>query len=197
MTSESNVSGGKKVIQSREPNPLHLGLAMVAMAVMWATWGVYVVHESLPFNAVNLPLADALNTRVWFPEAWGFFTRDPRESRVLVRMERRGRWVPASLGPQARLSNAFGLRRRARAQGVEIGLLLEEVPDSAWVHCTGLPEECLERTKNWYAVGDISPRPTLCGRIGFVLQPPVPWAWARSGERITMPSQVLKAEVSC
>jgi len=174
-----------------------LGTFAVGLAAFWAVLALYVVHAALPYNPLQLPYAHALRTQVWAPEGWAFFTRDPREPRpYLYRLEGR-EWASASLGPHARPSNAFGMNRRARAQGVELGLLLENVSVRSWEKCETEPMGCLGRAPAAARVANGSPRPSLCGTIGVVRQPPVPWAWARAPKPVVMPSNVIRLEVSC
>ena len=175
-----------------------LGTLTVALALGWSIVIAYAVHAGMPFNPVTLPAEDRMATRTILPEGWGFFTRDPREERILpFHKSEGGDWVSASLAPHARPSNGFGLDRMSRAQGIELGLLLENLAESAWSPCSERPAACLEKTSALTPLKNESPRPTLCGHVGLALQKPVPWAWASSRNRIVMPSRVLRLEVSC
>ncbi|HEX2204498.1 MAG TPA: SdpA family antimicrobial peptide system protein [Longimicrobium sp.] len=177
----------------RELGGFALGLAGIWMVVL-----LYVVHAALPYNPLRLPYAHALRTTVWAPEGWAFFTKSPREPRpALYRLESGG-WADVSLGPHAKPSNAFGMNRRARAQGVELGLVLEGVSPKRWSECTGEPRDCLSAASAAARVANRSPgRRTLCGTLGVVRQKPVPWAWARAEKPIVMPSTVIRLEVAC
>jgi antimicrobial peptide system SdpA family protein len=87
--------------------------------------------------------------------------------------------------------------RRSKLSGVEIGLLLSSLAEPNWQTCRGSPEGCLEGAPARGSIENALPSPTLCGEVGIVAQPPVPWAWSRSSGRTVMPSQVLRLEVVC
>jgi len=175
-----------------------LGLLMMGLTVCWCIVLFYVIHPALPFNALKLPAESHVNVSVWAPEGWRFFTRNPREDQtVLYRREGNGAWASASLGPNMRASNFFGFGRRARAQGIELGLLIYSQPKTIWASCEEEPDRCLERTTDAVAVRNRSPAPTLCGSVGVVMQNVVPWGWAISGEKFTMPSKVARFDVQC
>lgn len=181
----------------RQTSLRRLGVFAVGIAGLWAVLALYVVHAALPYNPLRLPYAHALRTQVWAPEGWAFFTRNPREPRPFLYRLDGATWASASLGPHARASNAFGMNRRARAQGVELGLLLEGVPSRSWKRCEEAPLGCLDAAPAAARVANRSPRPSLCGTIGVVRQAPVPWAWARAPKPVVMPSNVIRLEVSC
>jgi antimicrobial peptide system SdpA family protein len=139
-----------------------------------------------------------LYTQFFLPEGWAFFTRNPREDRYIVyRLATGGSWIDTNLGPHNRPRNAFGLNRKSRAQGVEIGLLLVSIHDDEWLACRKSPAICLATTPVSKDFKDISPIPTLCGEIGVVMQPPVPWAWSSLPRPVTMPSKVVRVRVHC
>jgi antimicrobial peptide system SdpA family protein len=129
---------------------------------------------------------------------WRFFTRNPREDQTLIYRRREdGSWASALMGPNFRASNYFGFGRRARAQGIELGLLIYNQPKRIWKACDQQPEACLENVPATTTLKNRSPDPTLCGTIGVVMQNVVPWGWAISAERFTMPSKVAKFQVRC
>jgi len=173
----------------------HGALALVLFAGS-ALLVVYAIHGSMPTNPIKLPYEADAHTSLWAPEGWKFFTRDPQEDRAdaLVRAVG-GVWEAGLHGPNARADHAFGLDRGGRAQGVELGLLLQSVAKDAFEECEDAPTRCLDAHETRLHLVNRSPRPTLCGDVGFVLQRPVPWAWSRS--RPIMPSRVARVEVSC
>lgn len=174
-----------------------LGLFTAALAAGWIALFAYGATLALPFNPVRLPGVAQLQTRIWFPQGWGFFTRDPREEDIIVHVrDAAGTWQPAGLGPNSRPRYLLGLDRAARAQGVELGLLMAELPTKAWQPCAREDAgTCLEALPVAATVTNPTPRPSLCGAVGVVLRPPVPWAWARS--RRWMPARAARLEVQC
>jgi hypothetical protein len=74
--------------------------------------------------------------------------------------------------------------------------LTGRLDDDDWQECQERAVDCLERAPT-LAVHNVSPVPSLCGPIGLVRQPPVPWAWSGADREITMLSKVVRLEASC
>jgi antimicrobial peptide system SdpA family protein len=177
-----------------------LGACALAIALIASIAVVYVFHGGMKKNALRLPFERGVNAVLWAPEGWRFFTRDAREERTSMYVRRSDGWQSAALSPNARAENAFGLDRRGRAQGVELGLLTEGIPATAWQRCEGSdPLACLERAEapGRVRLRNVSPYPSLCGEVGLVSQKPIPWAWASQGLHPTMPIAIVRLEVSC
>lgn len=172
--------------------------AFVLLVVLSAVIGSYAVHSQMPTNALELPGEGQLRPalRVLLPQGWAFFTRSPREERYYTYRKEVDGWSVASLGPHSEAGNLFGLDRRSRAQGVELGLLHGVIPGGAWHKCAEHPLRCLDGVTP-ISVSNRSPAPTLCGEIGIALQEPVPWAWSSARAELTMPSRVVRLEISC
>lgn len=180
--------------------PRILSAALLGLAALWSTFGLYVVHAQLPTNALDLPFESELKTamRVLVPEGWAFFTRNPREERFLpFRRRPDGTWSYAHAGPHAEARNAFGLNRASRAQGVEVGLLQGSIPAAAWQACDDAIVSCLEQSTTVLELTNQSPNPTLCGAVALALQEPLPWAWAAAAAEETMPSKIVRLDLKC
>jgi antimicrobial peptide system SdpA family protein len=185
---------------SAAPGSRRLGLLALGLILGWSTVAAYALHPALPYNPIKLPLADRFDVRLVLPEGWAFFTRSPREDRMMPFLRGAdGQWAGASRTPNFQPQNFFGIDRAARAQGVEMGLLLEASRSTARQPCEEEPAVCLARAPVALTLRNGSPRPTLCGPVGFVFQKAVPWAWSRSNQdkKIIMPSQVLRMDVEC
>jgi len=179
----------------KEANRTALGLLALVLAPAWGLLFVYALHGAMSFNPIQL--VGERELRVFMPQGWAFFTRDAREEDLLPFARRRGAWASASIGPHARRSNLFGLSRTGRAQGIEAGLLLKEIPETAWSPCRAAPADCFENLPSAGPFRNISPRPTLCGDLGLALQKPIPWAWSASRRKPLIPSRVVRLSVSC
>ena len=173
-----------------------LGALAVTLAAAAASLVATTVHGSMPYNALTVPGERELQTMAWAPESWRFFTRDPQEENVLPFVLEIGGFQPAT---PRRISSSyvFGIDRAGRTHSMEVAMLVEGFPKSSFHACDDAPAECLARTTRIIRTRNRTPSPTLCGAVGVVLQKPVPWAWARSGKTITMPSRVVRLEVSC
>lgn len=191
--------------ESTPPSPQtspsrRLGLLALGLILGWTTLTVYALHAALPFNPIELPFEKHFNIKLLLPEGWAFFTRDPRDDRMLpYQRTPEGQWAWASDTPNFQWKNAFGINRAARAQGVELGLLMKDAATLPKVECKESPTACLERAPVAQTLRNTSPRPTYCGQVGLVFQRAVPWAWSRTnqGKPITMPSKVLRLDVEC
>jgi antimicrobial peptide system SdpA family protein len=174
-----------------------IGAVTLLLGAFLATLAVYAVHGSMPTNALPLPGEKAVQTIAWLPEGWKFFTRDPQEPQAFPFVRENGIWHQAwSTGGSPQY--AFGLDRRGRAQGVEIGLLLGGAPRSLFESCKEADlSGCLQSAATQASVDNIIPNPTLCGDVAIVEQKPMPWAWASEGSKAVMPRQILRIFVRC
>jgi antimicrobial peptide system SdpA family protein len=175
-----------------------IGIWVVVVTVIFGVPALYSIHAALPPNVVSLPLEELIDARRWAPQGWGFFTRSPREPQVLpFARDPAETWRFAGLPPHVQVAWAFGLNRRSRAQGVEIGLLLGTLPQKVWKSCDAEPVVCVTHAVDAVKITNESPSPTLCGRVALVRQEPLPWAWAADGADEVMPSEIVLLDVSC
>jgi antimicrobial peptide system SdpA family protein len=174
-----------------------LGAFGTVLALAWVVLIAYCIQPVLPYNSVRLPGGRSLNALLLAPQGWGFFTRSPREERQFVFGRGPDGWRPLLRVPHARLANTLGLNRKSRAQGVEMGLLLQEAPTNGWQACEDAVAACLNRLPRGQAARNVSPNPTLCGTVAVVLQEPVPWAWLPSSPPVQMPSRMIALEAEC
>jgi antimicrobial peptide system SdpA family protein len=137
---------------------------------------------------------------VWltvFPQGWNFFTRDARESRLLLFRLEKGVWTRIDM-PHGSVKALLGILRSPRSQGVELGAILSKSARTKWMKCTDSPHVCLERKPTVFkTIKNPSTAPLLCGTLGIVSQPPVPWAWSGHRDAVVMPSEILTLEVKC
>lgn len=190
-------NNGEPMAKLRNTSPAFLGLFALLLVVGWTILAFTAIHGTLPYNPLRAPLAQSIKVSIWAPEGWAFFTRSPQVMRTSVFEEENGKWVSASLGPQARPSNFFGMNRTSRAQGVELGLLTADLQPGNWRSCDQDPIVCLAGAPIVGTFKNRSPHPTYCGKVGIVRQRPVPWAWQQSADKIIMPSHVVVLREEC
>lgn len=175
-----------------------MGALSAVLGVGLAILSVYAYHSAMSFNPVRLPFERLVGIEGWLPQGWAFFTRDPREERLLVyRRQGSSGWQPAWLTPHGRPQNAFGLDRASRAQGVELGQLYEKIRPASYETCEGPLAVCLERSKPVARLRNRMPRKTLCGELAIVKQKPLPWAWSAWETSSHMPILTARLEVRC
>lgn len=155
----------------------------------------YAIHAVLPANPVKLPYESKVSMIKWFPQGWGFFSKNPREDQFFAYNLKSGDSVFTF--PNNRAENLFGLRRYGRTQGIEYGRIYAKLPVTAWEKCEENSKYCINSLKSSITVENDIPRPTLCGKVGIVNKGIVPWAWSKNSRRIEMPSKVMKVNIIC
>jgi len=172
-----------------------LGRATVVAGAIAAVLALWAVHAAMPPNAIQLPLESSRAFQTLIPEGWAFFTADP--TAVYPQAYDLGpdnHWVSTG-GSLAVPGDMFGLDRGKRAQGTEMALLLQGLPQADWHDCSVAPVTCLSAVPVAAHVVNTSTLQNLCGEVGLVEQQMLPWAWRGTGT--VMPSQVLRIEVRC
>jgi len=183
--------------KSRNVELRTLGATALGLAITASCLIVYAIHGSLPHNPIALPLEKELSMRAWAPEGWKFFTRNPKEERPVLFVQRDGQWQRAETGPASRPHYLFGLNRAGRVQGLELGLILEHIPRGAWHNCDKTPLDCISTSATAITVTNRSPRSTLCGSVGLAMQKPIPWSWIGLPRPVVMPSRIVRLKVKC
>jgi antimicrobial peptide system SdpA family protein len=182
--------------KKRTASPTSVGAVAIASCLIWAVLAAYSFHAALPSNPVALPGESRVNMRVWAPQWWQFFSRDPRLPRA------RGyvlgadqHWAPLGPGARSQWQNLFGWQRESEALARELEVFASKARQSDFAACKALPETCLSRMAQPRSTLDKLPRGRVCGHIGIALLVPRPWAWRRAA--VTMKSRVARLEVSC
>ncbi|MCS1352296.1 SdpA family antimicrobial peptide system protein [Mechercharimyces sp. CAU 1602] len=154
------------------------------------------IHSALPTNAVApLPLEESLAVNRSVPQGWGFYSKDPKESTFHVIDIETG--VTAAAWPNNRPINYFGLKRYGRSQGIEAGVIRQQIDESAWQECEEEMFECMRAAEIAQEIENPLSSPTICGEVGYGYQEPVPWAWSKSREQIEMPSRIARVKITC
>ncbi|WP_310549843.1 SdpA family antimicrobial peptide system protein [Paenibacillus glufosinatiresistens] len=131
-----------------------------------------------------------------FPQGWGFFSKAPQDEVMKIYNTD---LHSATDWPNNSMNNLFGINRKGRTQGIELGLLYTQVAAQPWKSCNEKMGQCLKRDEKSAAVKleNITPKPNLCGDYFIVSQKPVPWAWADLIQPEDMPSKYIKVHVLC
>jgi antimicrobial peptide system SdpA family protein len=128
------------------------------------------------------------------PEGWAFFTRNPREPRIeAFAINAAGDWQPVNW-QNAALD--LGFSRRGRVLHLALSWAVTQVPIASWHPCQEHPVRCgsrIERTRVPLDLSTPATRYLPRGRdLILYVAPPVPWAWSRSKEAVTMPGRVVR-----
>ena len=150
------------------------------------------LQNQLPDNPLQAFKSDTI-LKI-FPQGWTFFSKSPRDQVTLI-LNQEGQ--SAVSWPNNSISNLFGISRDGRSQGIEMGLLSTQIPESNWLECKGDTTTCLSKNLETSHVDNPTPNPTLCGTYYMVNRQPVPWAWADLISKSEMPSKIAKVESTC
>ncbi|GGA91145.1 SdpA family antimicrobial peptide system protein [Ornithinibacillus halotolerans] len=166
---------------------------LIVYFIAFLTFFYVSIAPVLPPSPIKIPDAVSAKVMEYFPQGWGFFSKDPRESYFYVidleSEELGAHW------PNMTLKNWAGLKRFGRSQGIEMGRIFAQVGDQAMTECELTPVECLKNEENVIHVTNDSPSPTIKGDIGIVVQESVPWAWAKKVDKEDMPSKIVRLNV--
>lgn len=151
----------------------------------------------LPTNPMS-PSVDEQNLfKTIYPQGWGFFSKNPREEMINVyEMES---FKQAVSWPNNNIKNFFGLYRFGRAQGIELGYLIDQIPPSIkWITCNEALSTCFGKISTKLKLNNDFSYATLCGSLGLTKETVLPWAWGKPGEsNISKETKVLRVEVEC
>ncbi len=161
-----------------------------------------VAFGSLPFKLYLGPTTANVSdiTVNLVPQAWGFFTKDPREPVLVPYTESGGEWVPASRGANASPEHTFGWDRSGRLTEYDIQLVLGGALEDDWHECaTGAAvSECVEealRAEGTTSVTVEADAAQLCGRVAIAREELIPMSFSR---QVYEPArEVMVRDVTC
>jgi len=166
------------------------------LVLAWLAIVVVIVLGVLPQSAILTTYHFRKTLVAAVPEGYGFFTRDPQETRVLIyRWD--GRKVTPANEADYRGFGFAGLSRKSSTRGLEMKVAMTAVPKDRWTPCKSAIEPCLRESLVPTKIVPAMSSRTLCGRFVLRQQKPVPWAWARSSHRIQMPSTIALVDYDC
>lgn len=172
----------------------YLGLIFILAFSGWMLFLFYSIIVALPNNPLSLDLADKKVIRQVMPQGWGFYSKSPREETLNVYSPYNESSVV--VWPNNKIKNAFGIYRYGRSQGIELGLIVYNLPSSVkWEDCDGKGKSCIKDSDVTVSVNNTTPSPTICGDILIARETPIPWAYAKYTH--TSKSQVAKVDVKC
>jgi antimicrobial peptide system SdpA family protein len=178
-----------------------VSLILLVLAVPYSIAIAYMFGSVLPYSALGQSYTHRRSLHTLIPEGWAFFTRNPREDKLVgFRYSESGILEAVEQRSMADPGFLWGIRRTKRAQQVELAVLATAVEGDYWIQCTGPIEECIARRElPLRSVELTNPRhpSSVCGEIYLVLQPPLPWAWWRSLPKAVMPSEIALVNVRC
>lgn len=140
------------------------------------------IFIALPSNVLNTkagPSRWRAALAIVLPQNWEFFTKPPSDPELVPYLVHDDGTVHyASLLPNSRPENLFGLSRSQRAQGPELAAMANQVPPDSWTTCTS-ETDCLTlaRRADPVVVRNDSPVATVCGPAVLLTTRPVTWGY--------------------
>lgn len=171
--------------------------AKLALLLGWSSALVFVFLNSLADSALGLSLKSRTASLVLVPQGWSFFTKSPRDPRLVVYRWSEGAWARQE---QHNFSPAayFGLRKSGGVNGIELQGLLQNVQNAQWQPIKlALQERLTLSVAGPVTVENGARVRTLCGRYLVIKQRPVPWAWARHSESLMLEALALEVNSRC
>ncbi|WP_419744153.1 SdpA family antimicrobial peptide system protein (plasmid) [Macrococcoides bohemicum] len=173
-----------------------IGVTSILVGSIFILAMLFSIFVALPNNPISskLKLKDYIS--MIYPQQWGFYSKDTRDENFLILNSKT--YKNGADWPNNIPSNLFGINRKGRAQGTEMGVISSSIPNEKWEKCDSEYQKCIENNKeNVYKIKNYTPKPQLCGNLTFIKKPPVPWAWKRNNKDIVMPSQIVRLDIVC
>ncbi|TGE16820.1 SdpA family antimicrobial peptide system protein [Hymenobacter elongatus] len=154
---------------------------------------------SVGTNATETSFQERYMFSALLPEGWGFFTRNPREEKIVLYRIRPDKTLTLASYRNSDARNLHGLSRRSRRINMEFSRMMAEVQEKDWsryqtyslaelvgsdaiapVQVAYSPLKFTQLTKGAY----------LVKRFNLV-----PWAWAQYPGHFTNPEEYLKVTI--
>ncbi|PEK57864.1 SdpA family antimicrobial peptide system protein [Bacillus wiedmannii] len=169
----------------------------IGFSLMWGLLFLSSIISGLGTNPLSMSKDANLAISSVLPQGWGFFSKDPRESQVgLYAAEKDSLEV---LWPNMKVKNVFGLYRKGRSQGVEMGLLTTKFKEQDWMKCTDSNLQACKKKADKKVVKVENPisTPLVCGEYYMTKENPVPWNYYKYSDSTYTVTNIVKVDVSC
>lgn len=155
---------------------------------------VYFASVSYTPSAVKGDLKEKIN--FFTPQSWGFFTRDAREEQLYVYEfdSNQQKWIEKRRVRNGNPLNAFGLKKDARLNSMELAYVKSRVLEREWLKIRGDINEFVGKIDT-VEVKNMMIQPNYIGDFILELKEPVPWAWSRNDVLPTMPSKIVMVQI--
>ncbi|MEL6718433.1 MAG: SdpA family antimicrobial peptide system protein [Bacteroidota bacterium] len=170
---------------------------LIGVIVFWSIAMYASITSNMPKNPLTANKKKKEIVKAMLPQGWVFFTRSSREDQIYVYKITDGKLIEEDYRNASKVS-WFGLNRKMRAKGAEIGDLCDRLTSHEWYEC----EDDFRYSHKWDTIAAqniLNPAydSNLCGEYLIVQKPIVPWAWSDSKQEIHMPSKAIKINAVC
>ncbi|MFC7394280.1 SdpA family antimicrobial peptide system protein [Scopulibacillus cellulosilyticus] len=106
-----------------------------------------------------------------YTQGWGFFSKNPEDE--VLNIYNPNSMKPESEWPNNSLKHLFGLNRKGREEGIELGAILARLPDKGdWN--TGK----IKNNIHYFKIKNPSWNDNLHGKMIIAYEKITPWAWS-------------------
>lgn len=175
-------------------------LQLLAIGGFWIVVIGSIALTNLPYSPLSLSLGMKLNILKLAPEAWAFFTRDPRLPHIFVYRKTRDHTLEGVDFRPFQMRHVFGLDREPRILSQIFSEVADTVPAQAWIaekHTYGLTELFPEKLRKTIVIKKFPSMKLVCGEYVLKKQAPPPWGWRNQNPDITTLSHVVAVEITC
>jgi antimicrobial peptide system SdpA family protein len=168
---------------------------------IWGGFIFFIANRLVQNTTISMNKLAKKRTVNFFPEGWGFFTKNPKGyvNYVYRYDKNKNRW---KLINQARFSssNSFGLSRRATQLSIVMANLIKKSNSEQWEKINHLQIKRL-LSGSVFEDGKVYPMivnakiPVLYGKILIIRKKLLPWEWRNFKDSFTMPVHYIKMTI--
>jgi len=161
----------------------------------------YVLVISLPYNPAYRLFSNlnVVEVKRLLPEGFGFFTRDPRENKMVFYRIENGIFHKF-MDKDSKAIEALYFSRKVRAINLEAGTIYESLVGNAnWYECNNITrDKCfLDEKVPLVEIQNSTKHALICGDFIVQIYETLPWAWSSSFSQELMPSNVVRLKIAC
>ena len=172
--------------------------------VIWSFWLVFATINFLnysddnPFKLTSPIIKDQV--KMFLPQGWAFFTRDAREDVIVIYNVVNNIIVKNDEKRQASYLNFFGLKRNARAFGIDLAWINDKLIDHSNYHkiypsLDSVGKDIVNGKFQPVNIFSNQKHPLLMGHIIIVKKKVTPWAWSSNYDKISFPIDVIYVNI--
>jgi len=124
------------------------------------------------------------------PQGWGFFTKTPREDNVDIYKINDFELKKLSI-PNASYKNWFGFSKKSRRIGMEISIILNQIPDSLWREDSNMSDIKIPKS-NFILPSNRNLGVLKHGDYVLIKYRIPPWAWAKKISKNQLKYKTIK-----
>lgn len=160
-----------------------------------SAFGMIILTSYLPYSPIGISNSTKQHLQTFLPQGWAFFTRSPKEATINIYQIVDDGFVDINY-KSGDPRFYFGANKSSRMQMVELGSILNELPDSIWIKNRGhLINTKKSDTVDFFKVKHKSGFRSITGRIALEKIEPIPWAWSSGNSVVKMPSAFVYLDI--